>query len=99
MTAESPAEAIEILQRTRVDVLLSDIAMPGEDGYAFIKRVRALDDRHAALPAAALTALAREEDRERALSAGFQMHLAKPIDGHSLIAAVVSLRRRQALTL
>jgi signal transduction histidine kinase/CheY-like chemotaxis protein len=95
LTAESPADALDILQRTPVDVLLSDIAMPGEDGYAFIKRVRALDPKFAAVPAAALTALARDEDRDRALSAGFHMHLAKPIDGHSLIAAVASLRRRQ----
>jgi signal transduction histidine kinase/ActR/RegA family two-component response regulator len=95
LTAETPAQALDILRQERVDVLLSDIAMPGEDGYSFIKRVRALDARHASMPAAALTALARDEDRERALSAGFQMHLAKPIDGHSLIAAVVNLRRRQ----
>jgi signal transduction histidine kinase/CheY-like chemotaxis protein len=95
LTAATPAEALAILQRSRIDILLSDIAMPGEDGYSFIKRVRALDPKFASMPAAALTALAREEDRDRALSAGFQMHLAKPIDGHSLIAAVASLRRRQ----
>ena len=93
LTATSPSQALELLQRERVDLLLSDIAMPGEDGYSFIKRVRALSPRYADMPAAALTALARDEDRERALRAGFQMHLPKPIDGHSLIAAVVSLRR------
>jgi signal transduction histidine kinase/ActR/RegA family two-component response regulator len=96
LTASSTSQALELLQRERVDLLLSDIAMPGEDGYSFIKRVRALNPRYAGMPAAALTALARDEDRERALRAGFQMHLPKPIDGHSLIAAVASLRRQIA---
>ena len=93
-TAESPPEAMEILQRERIDVILADIAMPGEDGYSFIKRVRALNAIAATTPAAALTALAREEDRRRALEAGFQLHLAKPIDGESLVAAVAGLGRR-----
>ena len=93
-TAESPPQAMEILQREHIDVILADIAMPGEDGYSFIKRVRALNAPAATTPAAALTALAREEDRQRALEAGFQMHLAKPIDGESLAAAVAGLGRR-----
>ncbi len=93
-TAPSVAEAFEILQREPIDVLLSDIAMPGEDGYALIKKVRALNAGVATIPAAALTALARDEDRQRALSAGFQLHLAKPIDGQSLVAAVVGLAKR-----
>ena len=92
-TAESSPEAIAILQRERIDVILADIAMPGEDGYAFIARVRALDAQAATIPAAALTALARKEDRQRALDAGFQLHLAKPIDGESLIGAVARLGR------
>jgi signal transduction histidine kinase/CheY-like chemotaxis protein len=91
LKAESAAEALETLRRERVDVLLADIAMPGEDGYALIRRIRALDARAASIPAAALTALAREEDRQRVLDAGFQLHLAKPIDGRSLVAAVKSL--------
>jgi signal transduction histidine kinase/CheY-like chemotaxis protein len=95
-TAPSAAEAFEILQREQIHVLLSDIAMPGEDGYTLIKKVRALPGTVATIPAAALTALAREEDRHRALAAGFQLHLAKPIDGQSLIAAVVGLAKRQA---
>jgi signal transduction histidine kinase/CheY-like chemotaxis protein len=94
-TAPSAAAALEILEREQIHVLLSDIAMPGEDGYAFIKKVRAMNSSVATIPAAALTALARDEDRQRALSAGFQLHLAKPIDGQSLIAAVVGLARRQ----
>jgi signal transduction histidine kinase/ActR/RegA family two-component response regulator len=93
-TAESPSQAMEILLREHIDVILADIAMPGEDGYSFIKRVRALNATAARTPAAALTALAREEDRQRALEAGFQLHLAKPIDGESLVAAVAGLGRR-----
>jgi CheY-like chemotaxis protein len=93
VTAESASHAIDILQRERVDVILADVAMPGEDGYAFIKRVRRLATS-AMTPAAALTALATKEDRRRALDAGFQLHLAKPIDGETLIAAVSGLVRR-----
>ena len=92
-TAESSPHAMQILQRERIDVILADIAMPGEDGYSFIKRVRALDARAATIPAAAVTALAREEDRRRAFDAGFQLHLAKPIDGESLVTAVATLGR------
>jgi CheY-like chemotaxis protein/anti-sigma regulatory factor (Ser/Thr protein kinase) len=96
-TAASAVQAFEILQREHVDVILSDIAMPGEDGYSFIKRVRAANSSIAAVSAAALTALARDEDRQRALIAGFQLHLPKPIDGQSLIAAVAGLARRQTV--
>jgi CheY-like chemotaxis protein len=96
-TAASAAEALDILQREHVDVLLSDIAMPGEDGYSLIRKVRALNARAATIPAAAMTALARDEDRQRALSAGFQTHLAKPIESDSLIAAVANLGKRQPM--
>jgi signal transduction histidine kinase/ActR/RegA family two-component response regulator len=97
-TAASAAQGLEILLREQIDVLLSDIAMPGEDGYSFIRRVRGLDARTAAIPAAALTALARDEDRQRALDAGFHLHLPKPIDGQSLISAVASLGRRPVVS-
>ena len=81
------------LQRQHVDVLLADIGMPGEDGYTLIRRIRAAEAPGlASIPAAALTAFARDEDRQRALQAGFQLHLAKPIDAPSLVAAVASLR-------
>jgi signal transduction histidine kinase/ActR/RegA family two-component response regulator len=93
-TAGSASQALEILLRERVDVLLSDIAMPGEDGYSLIRRVRALEGSISTIPAAAVTALAREDDKQRALNAGFQLHLAKPVDGRSLVAAVASLGRR-----
>ncbi len=90
-TAASASQAFEVLQREHIDVLLADIAMPGEDGYALIRRLRALKVEAAGIPAAALTALARDEDRQQALDAGFQLHLSKPIDADSLVAAVASL--------
>jgi two-component system, chemotaxis family, CheB/CheR fusion protein len=69
------------LSEFRPEILLSDVAMPGEDGYSFIKRVRALGaGRGGDVPAIALTALAGDDDRQRALSAGFQVHLSKPVD-------------------
>jgi CheY-like chemotaxis protein len=75
-------------------VLVADIGMPDEDGYSFIQKVRRLTTPHAArIPAAALTAFARDEDRRQAIQAGFQMHLAKPIDARSLVAAVATLGR------
>lgn len=92
-TAASAADALELLQRARVDVLLADVAMPGEDGYSLIRKLRALPPHTATIPAAALTAFAREEDRAAALSAGYQMHLTKPIDAGTLVAAVAMLGR------
>jgi signal transduction histidine kinase/ActR/RegA family two-component response regulator len=93
-TAESAAQAFELLQQEHFDVLLADIAMPGEDGYSLIRRVRALADGAAAsIPAAALTAFARKEDRQQALQSGFQIHLAKPVDARELVAAVATLAR------
>ena len=94
LTAASAAEAFDLLQREHVDVLLADIGMPDEDGYALMRRVRALSAPGAAsIPAAALTAFARDEDRQQALNAGFQLHLPKPVDGSSLVAAVATLGR------
>jgi signal transduction histidine kinase/ActR/RegA family two-component response regulator len=92
LTAASAAQAFDVLQHEHVDVLLTDIAMPGEDGYALVRKVRAsATPRLASLPAVALTALAREEDRQRALRAGFQLHLAKPIEALPLVSAVATL--------
>ncbi len=94
LTAPSAAVAYDMIGRERVDVLLVDIAMPVEDGYSLIQRLRAgVVPGRAAIPAAALTAFAREEDRRLALAAGFQMHLAKPIDVEALVTAVPSLAR------
>jgi len=96
LTAGSAAEALDLLQQHSVHVLLADIAMPGEDGYSLIRRLRALNAAVSSVPAAALTAFAREEDRQEALDAGFQLHLSKPIDAGSLIAAVATLARWNA---
>jgi signal transduction histidine kinase/response regulator RpfG family c-di-GMP phosphodiesterase len=93
----SAAEALEMLDTHAADMLLSDIGMPYQDGYALIAEVRRRDaGRH--LPAIALTAYATAEDRARALSAGFHLHLAKPVDNEQLIAAVASLAHQQAKT-
>ena len=93
--AASAAEGLEVLERFQPHVLVSDISMPGADGYDFIRTLR---KRGHQLPAAALTAFARAEDRRRALLAGFQIHLAKPIDPGELIAAVASLAGRAGAT-
>ena len=93
-TVSSAAEAMKLLESWRPDVLLSDIGMPGEDGYDLIRRVRQLPaERGGRTPAAALTAFARGEDRRRALRAGFQMHVAKPVDLQELATVVASLAR------
>jgi len=92
MTAASAAEALDLLQTKRVNVLLADIAMPDEDGYSLIRKLRALKSpQRAAIPAAALTSFARDEDRKHAIQAGFQLHLAKPVDTRSLVQAVANL--------
>jgi signal transduction histidine kinase/ActR/RegA family two-component response regulator len=76
------------------DVLVSDLAMPGEDGIHLIRAIRALDEEHGGrTPAAALTGLARADDRRRALTAGYQMHVTKPIDPFELASAVQRLAR------
>jgi signal transduction histidine kinase/ActR/RegA family two-component response regulator len=90
----SAARALDAFEREKPDVLLSDIAMPGEDGFALISKVRALPmERGGAVPAAALTAYATAEDRMRVLRAGFHDHLAKPIDPTALVGAVAALAR------
>ncbi len=91
----SAAEALEAVRRIRPDVLLSDVEMPGEDGYSFIAKVRALPPEEGGqTPAAALTAYARMEDRTKALRAGFQMHVPKPVEPAELVAVVANLAAR-----
>ena len=91
-TCGSAREALELLEQWRPDVLLSDIGMPGEDGYTLISKVRALPpEKGGHTPAAAFTAYAREEDRERALAAGYQMHIAKPISSDDLASKLAQL--------
>ncbi|MCA1826789.1 MAG: response regulator [Myxococcales bacterium] len=89
-SASSVDEAIAMLRERRPDVLLSDIGLPSEDGYALIRRVREIDT---ALPAAALTAFASIDDHRRALEAGFQAHVTKPIEPGDLALLVASLAR------
>jgi signal transduction histidine kinase/DNA-binding NarL/FixJ family response regulator len=90
--AASVGEALQILAGTDVDLLLADIAMPVQDGYQLIRAIRAMPSaRAAAIPAAAVTAHARDDERERALAAGFQMRLIKPIDPVALARAVAVL--------
>ncbi|HEV7858137.1 MAG TPA: response regulator [Pyrinomonadaceae bacterium] len=94
-TAATASEALEALESWVPDVLVSDIGMPGEDGYAFIKKVRELDAKQPGwIPALALTAYANVEDRMHALSAGFQMHMSKPLDPGELLTVVASLGGR-----
>ena len=92
--AGSAKQALEILSRWVPDVLITDIGMPGEDGYALVERMRALEGRAATLPAIALTAYASVEDRVRLLSSGFQMHIVKPADPGELTAAIGAITRR-----
>ena len=95
VTAGSAAEAMELVRAEKPDVLVCDVGMPGEDGYSFIKRVRALGpEQGGQVPSAALTAYARAEDRVKAILAGFQMHLAKPVEAAELIATVAGLAGR-----
>ncbi len=91
-TAGSTREALEALAAAPVDVLVSDIGMPGEDGYRLLGHVRALAaEKGGLVPALALTAYARAEDRRQALAAGFQLHVAKPIDPSALVHLVAEL--------
>ncbi|HEX8723254.1 MAG TPA: PAS domain S-box protein [Pyrinomonadaceae bacterium] len=92
VTAGSAREALAALEETRPDLLISDIGMPGEDGYELIRKVRALPaGRGGRIPAIALTAYARTEDRMRALRAGYQMHVSKPVELAELVAVMASL--------
>ena len=91
----SAREGLESVESWKPDVLIADIGMPVEDGYGLIKKVRALPkERGGQTPALALTAYARTEDRVRALSEGYQVHLAKPVDRFELAAVVTSLGHR-----
>lgn len=94
-TASSAAEALETIKREKFDVLVSDIGMPEEDGFSLISKIRNLPDAAGGnVPAIALTAYARPEDRIRALRLGFQMHVAKPVESAELVVAVANLAGR-----
>jgi PAS domain S-box-containing protein len=95
VAAESTATALEALDHCRPDVILSDLEMPGEDGYSLIRKVRARSpERGGAVPAAALTAYARTEDRVHSLRAGFHRHVPKPVQPDELAEIVASLAGR-----
>ena len=94
-SCESVREALAVLNRWKPDVLVSDIAMPEEDGYSLIAKVRSLpEDQGGSIPAAAFSAYARDEDRKRALEAGYQMHIAKPISSGQLVTMIARLAGR-----
>jgi PAS domain S-box-containing protein len=94
-TAGSAVEALELIKRERFDVIISDIGMPEEDGFSLIGKIRDLpDEEGGGIPAIALTAYARAEDRVRAIRSGFQMHIAKPVEPAELIAVVANLAGR-----
>jgi CheY-like chemotaxis protein len=97
VTAVSSAvDALTAIKANRPDVLISDIAMPDEDGYALIEKVRLLDHgEDQAIPAVAITAYAKEEDRERALSSGFQIYLPKPVELTELVSVIARAARRE----
>ncbi|HEY6214642.1 MAG TPA: PAS domain S-box protein [Vicinamibacterales bacterium] len=97
ITAASGAAALERIKTTRPDVMVTDLGMPLMDGFELIARVRRSDDATVReIPAAALTAYARSEDRAKTLQSGFEMHLAKPIDPVELASAVKALSRRRS---
>jgi PAS domain S-box-containing protein len=93
--AANAGEAIDMIQVHRPDVLISDIGMPGEDGFELLRRIRGLPEAAGGrTPAIALTAFARSEDRTRAMIAGYQVHISKPIEAPELLATIASLAGR-----
>jgi signal transduction histidine kinase/DNA-binding response OmpR family regulator len=91
---ETASEALEQCQTWSPDLLISDIGLPGEDGYSLIEKVRAFDEPCGQVPAVALTAYASPEDRDRVLSAGFQMHIAKPVEPEELVTIIANVSGR-----
>ena len=97
LTAGSVAEALAVMASSCPDVLVSDIGMPDADGYELLRRVRELaPERGGRVPAIALTAFARSEDRTRAMRAGFLVHVAKPVDPSELVATIATVGGRAA---
>jgi CheY-like chemotaxis protein len=94
-TAASAAEGLATLSDWRPDVILSDIAMPGEDGYAFIRKVRQLDEeRGGMIPAASLTAYVGATEHLKSIESGYQAYITKPVEWAELIMIVASLAGR-----
>ncbi|XXT15631.1 ATP-binding protein [Sorangium sp. So ce429] len=95
VTASSATEGFDLVRTAHPDVVVSDIGMPGKDGYQFMREVRSLPPAEGGkVPAIALTAFARSEDRTKAMLAGYQVHLAKPIEPRELAATIRSLAGR-----
>jgi CheY-like chemotaxis protein len=95
--SKSAAQAIRDFKKWKPDLLISDIGMPQEDGYALIRKVRKLESkRERQIPAIALTAYATEEDRTEALTAGFQEHVTKPIEPLVLVKSIAALFGRKS---
>jgi CheY-like chemotaxis protein len=95
--ASSAREALAAFRKMRPDVIISDIGMPEQDGYDLIRSIREMEKQlGGTTPAVALTAFARSADRTRAMLAGYQMHLAKPVEPAELIATVASVSRMMA---
>jgi CheY-like chemotaxis protein len=96
VTAVSSArEALAQVRGHIPDLMLADIGLPDQDGYELIRQVRSLENAgHKIMPAVALTAYARPQDRDRALAAGFQLHIAKPVEPEAFVNAVAELARR-----
>jgi len=93
--AVSATDALAACDEWRPDILISDIGMPGEDGYTLMKKLRAREsERGGHIPAIALTAYGRREDRLRALSVGYEYHVHKPVEPAELLVAVASLANR-----
>jgi PAS domain S-box-containing protein len=99
ITAASAREGMERIEQDRPDVLVSDIGMPEIDGYEFLRQVRLRDpERGGKIPAVALTAFARSEDRTRALLAGYTVHISKPVEAEEFLATLASVTGRMAAT-
>jgi CheY-like chemotaxis protein len=95
VTVGSTVEALAVVKEdSGVSVVVSDIGMPEHDGYDLITRMRAMPGSSGRLPAIALTALARDEDRKRALLSGYQVHISKPVDPAELVAVIATLAGR-----
>jgi PAS domain S-box-containing protein len=93
-TAASAEEALTEVSLKNPDLIVSDIGMPNEDGYSLMRKIRALPDEKSRVPAVALTAFSRAQDRTRALAAGFQSHVAKPVELEELVTVIASLTNR-----
>jgi CheY-like chemotaxis protein len=94
MPAESAQQALDLAKRDKPDVVISDIGMPEMDGYEFLRQFRLAGESYLKVPAIALTAFARSEDRTRALRAGFISHVAKPIEPSELLATIAVVAGR-----